>query len=40
MTAACDAALVRATAEDLLLVTGSLYVVGHARPHLLKVLRG
>ncbi len=37
---ACDAALVRATAEDLLLVTGSLYVVGHARPHLLKVLRG
>ena len=40
VTAACDAALVRATAEDLLLVTGSLYVVGHARPHLLKVLRG
>ena len=40
VTAACDAALVRATAEDLLLVTGSLYVVGHARPHLLKVLPG
>ena len=31
---ACDAALARATAEDLVLVTGSLYVVGHARPHL------
>ena len=35
---ACDAALVRATADDLVLVTGSLYVVGHARPHLLKII--
>ncbi len=32
---ACDAALARAGADDLVLVTGSLYVVGHARPHLL-----
>ena len=40
VTDACDAALVRATADDLLLVTGSLYVVGHARPHLLKVIPG
>jgi dihydrofolate synthase/folylpolyglutamate synthase len=31
---ACDAALARAGADDLVLVTGSLYVVGHARPHL------
>ena len=36
MADACDAALVRATADDLVLVTGSLYVVGDARPHLLK----
>jgi folylpolyglutamate synthase/dihydropteroate synthase len=33
---ACDAALSRAGADDLVLVTGSLYVVGHARPHLLS----
>ena len=32
---ACDAALARAGADDLVLVTGSLYAVGHARPHLL-----
>jgi dihydrofolate synthase/folylpolyglutamate synthase len=35
---ACDAALVRATADDSVLVTGSLYVVGAARPHLKRVL--
>ncbi|HET9602211.1 MAG TPA: folylpolyglutamate synthase/dihydrofolate synthase family protein [Acidimicrobiales bacterium] len=35
---ACDAALARATADDLVLVTGSLYVVGHARAHLRAVL--
>jgi dihydrofolate synthase/folylpolyglutamate synthase len=35
---ACDAALARATPEDLVLVTGSLYVVGQARPHLQSVL--
>jgi dihydrofolate synthase / folylpolyglutamate synthase len=35
---ACDAALARADADDALLVTGSLYVVGEARPHLVRVL--
>jgi dihydrofolate synthase/folylpolyglutamate synthase len=35
---ACDAALVRATADDAVLVTGSLYVVGEARLHLKRVL--
>jgi dihydrofolate synthase/folylpolyglutamate synthase len=35
---ACDAALRRATADDAILVTGSLYVVGAARPHLRLVL--
>ena len=35
---ACDAAIQRATADDAVLVTGSLYVVGAARPHLLQVL--
>jgi dihydrofolate synthase/folylpolyglutamate synthase len=35
---ACDAALDRAGADDLVLVTGSLYTVGHARPHLLARL--
>jgi dihydrofolate synthase/folylpolyglutamate synthase len=34
---ACDAAIQRATADDAVLVTGSLYVVGVARPHLLHV---
>jgi folylpolyglutamate synthase/dihydropteroate synthase len=40
VTDACDAALTRATADDLVLVTGSLYVVGHARPHLLATQPG
>jgi dihydrofolate synthase / folylpolyglutamate synthase len=35
---ACDAALARADADDLVLVTGSLYVAGAARPHLISVL--
>jgi folylpolyglutamate synthase/dihydropteroate synthase len=35
---ACDAALERAEADDLVLVTGSLYVAGAARPHLQAVL--
>jgi len=35
---ACDAALARAEADDLVLVTGSLYVVGTARPHLIAAL--
>jgi dihydrofolate synthase/folylpolyglutamate synthase len=35
---ACDAALERAGADDLVLVTGSLYVAGAARPHLRAVL--
>ena len=38
VTRACDAALVRATADDAVLVTGSLYVVGAARPHLKQAL--
>jgi dihydrofolate synthase/folylpolyglutamate synthase len=35
---ACDVALTDATSDDAILVTGSLYVVGNARPHLLNVL--
>jgi folylpolyglutamate synthase/dihydropteroate synthase len=35
---ACDAALQRATADDAVLVTGSLYVAGEARPHLKRML--
>ena len=36
---AIDAALDGAAAEDALVVTGSLYIVGAARPHLRRVLR-
>ncbi len=36
--AACDAALRRAGPDDAVLVTGSLYLVGEARSHLLRVL--
>jgi dihydrofolate synthase / folylpolyglutamate synthase len=35
---ACDAALANAEGDDAILVTGSLYVVGEARPHLVTVL--
>lgn len=35
---ACDAALANATSDDAILVAGSLYVVGAARPHLASVL--
>lgn len=35
---ACDRALVDATADDAILITGSLYVVGEARGHLSRVL--
>jgi dihydrofolate synthase / folylpolyglutamate synthase len=35
---ACDRALANADSDDAILVTGSLYVVGEARPHLKKVL--
>jgi dihydrofolate synthase/folylpolyglutamate synthase len=35
---ACDAALARADADDLVLATGSLYVAGAARQHLRNVL--
>jgi len=35
---ACDRALAGRTADDAVLVTGSLYVVGAARPHLRTVL--
>ncbi len=38
VTRACDIALSRATAEDAILVTGSLYVVGEARAHLKSVI--
>jgi dihydrofolate synthase/folylpolyglutamate synthase len=38
VAAACDAALGRAGADDAVLVTGSLYVVGAARSHLIDVL--
>jgi dihydrofolate synthase/folylpolyglutamate synthase len=37
---ACDLALSRATADDAVLVSGSLYVAGAARPHLLHRLPG
>jgi dihydrofolate synthase/folylpolyglutamate synthase len=37
---ACDQALLRAGADDAVLVTGSLYVVGAARPHLMLRLPG
>lgn len=37
--AAIDASLDGAAAEDAILVTGSLYIVGAARPHLRQVLR-
>jgi dihydrofolate synthase/folylpolyglutamate synthase len=36
--AACDRALVDAGSDDAILVTGSLYVVGEARGHLLRVM--
>jgi dihydrofolate synthase / folylpolyglutamate synthase len=35
---ACDRALLNARSDDAVLVTGSLYMVGEARPHLKKVL--
>lgn len=35
---ACDMALADATSDDAILVTGSLYVVGAARPHLVAAL--
>jgi len=35
---ACDVAVQRATADDAVLITGSLYVVGEARPHLKRTL--
>jgi dihydrofolate synthase / folylpolyglutamate synthase len=35
---ACDRALANADSDDAILVTGSLYVVGEARPHLQRVL--
>lgn len=38
VTGACDEALAEAGAEDALLVAGSLYAVGEARPHLRRVL--
>ncbi len=38
VAAACDRALAHAHADDALLVTGSLYTVGAARPHLRRVL--
>jgi dihydrofolate synthase/folylpolyglutamate synthase len=37
---ACDIAVGAAAAEDAVLVSGSLYVVGEARPHLIKTLPG
>ena len=39
VAAACDRALDLAEPDDAILVTGSLYVVGAARPHLLARLR-
>ena len=36
---AIDLARTDAIAEDAILVTGSLYIVGAARPHLRRVLR-
>lgn len=38
VTKACDEAISRAAGDDAILVTGSLYVVGEARPHLKLVL--
>ncbi|MGA1363284.1 MAG: hypothetical protein ACO36A_10240, partial [Ilumatobacteraceae bacterium] len=35
---ACDRALRDASSDDAILVAGSLYVVGAARPHLRRVL--
>ena len=35
---ACDRAIRRAKVDDAVLVTGSLYVVGAARPHLKRVI--
>ena len=35
---ACDRALADATAEDAVLIAGSLYVVGAARAHLRRIL--
>ncbi len=35
---ACDRAVAIATGDDAVLVTGSLYVVGNARPHLRRIL--
>jgi dihydrofolate synthase / folylpolyglutamate synthase len=35
---ACERALANADADDAILVTGSLYVVGEARPHLKRIL--
>jgi dihydrofolate synthase / folylpolyglutamate synthase len=37
---ACDVAVAGADADDAVLVVGSLYVVGVARPHLLRTLPG
>ena len=36
VTEALDEALIQAGKEDLILVTGSLYIVGEARAHLLQ----
>jgi folylpolyglutamate synthase/dihydropteroate synthase len=38
VAAAIDRALTDANADDAVLVTGSLYVVGEARGHLFRVL--
>jgi dihydrofolate synthase/folylpolyglutamate synthase len=38
VTKACDEALARASGDDAILVTGTLYVVGEARPHLVQKL--
>ena len=38
VTAACDALVDRADGDDAVLVTGSVYTVGAARPHLQRVL--
>jgi folylpolyglutamate synthase/dihydropteroate synthase len=35
---ACNRALLNASADDAVLITGSLYVVGAARSHVLRVL--
>jgi dihydrofolate synthase/folylpolyglutamate synthase len=36
---ACDVAIAGAESDDAVLVTGSLYTVGAARPHLRHLLR-